>query len=127
LSSHCPDGCSMFRARIDKLSDFANRRALLDDLLRKRDAETLLQFKLDIDGLQGISAQRFYVVIGTCSAPPSAHRWGEPSAPLRIGEIAGLPIVFLSRHDKGHCPLIARCIMLFRTPRFGLVDPIPSP
>jgi 5'-methylthioadenosine phosphorylase len=28
--------------------------------------------------------------------------WGDPSAPLRIGEIAGLPIVFLSRHDKGH-------------------------
>jgi 5'-methylthioadenosine phosphorylase len=28
--------------------------------------------------------------------------WGEPSAALRIGEIAGLPIVFLSRHDKGH-------------------------
>jgi 5'-methylthioadenosine phosphorylase len=28
--------------------------------------------------------------------------WGAPSAPLRIGEIDGLPIVFLSRHDKGH-------------------------
>ena len=28
--------------------------------------------------------------------------WGEPSAPLRIGEIAGLPVVFLSRHDNGH-------------------------
>ncbi|MGB6426933.1 MAG: S-methyl-5'-thioadenosine phosphorylase [Methyloceanibacter sp.] len=28
--------------------------------------------------------------------------WGEPSAPLRIGEIAGLPIVFMSRHAKGH-------------------------
>ena len=28
--------------------------------------------------------------------------WGEPSAPLHIGEIAGLPVVFLSRHDKGH-------------------------
>ncbi len=28
--------------------------------------------------------------------------WGEPSAPLRIGDIAGLPVVFLSRHDKGH-------------------------
>jgi 5'-methylthioadenosine phosphorylase len=28
--------------------------------------------------------------------------WGEPSSVLRIGEIAGLPIVFLSRHDKGH-------------------------
>jgi 5'-methylthioadenosine phosphorylase len=28
--------------------------------------------------------------------------WGEPSAPLRIGTIAGLPVVFLSRHDQGH-------------------------
>jgi 5'-methylthioadenosine phosphorylase len=28
--------------------------------------------------------------------------WGEPSAALRVGEISGLPVVFLSRHDKGH-------------------------
>src|SRR4029450_2730893 len=28
--------------------------------------------------------------------------WGEPSGPLRIGEIAGLPVVFLSRHHEGH-------------------------
>src|SRR5215468_7173029 len=28
--------------------------------------------------------------------------WGEPSAPLRVGEVAGLPVVFLTRHDKGH-------------------------
>jgi 5'-methylthioadenosine phosphorylase len=28
--------------------------------------------------------------------------WGEPSAPPRIGEIAGTPIVFLSRHGDGH-------------------------
>ena len=28
--------------------------------------------------------------------------WGEPSAALRMGEIAGLPVVFLPRHDKGH-------------------------
>ncbi len=28
--------------------------------------------------------------------------WGEPSAPLRRGEIGGLPIVFLPRHGKGH-------------------------
>jgi 5'-methylthioadenosine phosphorylase len=28
--------------------------------------------------------------------------WGEASAPLLIGEIAGLPVVFLSRHGKGH-------------------------
>ncbi len=31
-----------------------------------------------------------------------ASPWGEPSAPLKIGEIAGLPIVFLSRHRAGH-------------------------
>ena len=31
-----------------------------------------------------------------------ATPWGEPSAPLRRGEIAGLPVVFLSRHDRGH-------------------------
>jgi len=28
--------------------------------------------------------------------------WGEPSAALRVGEIAGLPVVFLPRHDTGH-------------------------
>jgi 5'-methylthioadenosine phosphorylase len=28
--------------------------------------------------------------------------WGEASAPLRIGKIAGLPVVFLPRHGKGH-------------------------
>ncbi|MGD0317361.1 MAG: S-methyl-5'-thioadenosine phosphorylase [Xanthobacteraceae bacterium] len=28
--------------------------------------------------------------------------WGKPSAALLTGEIDGLPIVFLSRHDKGH-------------------------
>jgi 5'-methylthioadenosine phosphorylase len=28
--------------------------------------------------------------------------WGEPSAALLTGEIGGTPIVFLSRHDKGH-------------------------
>ena len=28
--------------------------------------------------------------------------WGEPSSSLRVGEIAGTPVVFLSRHDKGH-------------------------
>ena len=28
--------------------------------------------------------------------------WGEPSGALRIGDVDGLPIVFLSRHDQGH-------------------------
>ncbi|MDB5652755.1 MAG: 5-methylthioadenosine phosphorylase [Tardiphaga sp.] len=31
-----------------------------------------------------------------------ASPWGEPSAPVRRGTIAGLPVVFLSRHDNGH-------------------------
>src|SRR6267142_2225493 len=31
-----------------------------------------------------------------------ASPWGEPSAAVRHGSIAGLPIVFLPRHDKGH-------------------------
>ena len=31
-----------------------------------------------------------------------ASPWGEPSAPLRRGLMAGLPVVFLPRHDKGH-------------------------
>jgi 5'-methylthioadenosine phosphorylase len=31
-----------------------------------------------------------------------ASPWGDPSGPLLIGEIDGLPIVFLSRHDRGH-------------------------
>src|ERR1700688_2204221 len=44
----------------------------------------------DLPGLEGVREQRF-------ESP-----WGEPSAALRIGEIAGLPVVFLSRHDKGH-------------------------
>jgi 5'-methylthioadenosine phosphorylase len=28
--------------------------------------------------------------------------WGEPSDQLRMGEIAGLPVVFLPRHGRGH-------------------------
>jgi len=44
----------------------------------------------DLPGLENVSEKRI-------ESP-----WGEPSAPLRIGEIAGLPIVFLSRHAKGH-------------------------
>ena len=31
-----------------------------------------------------------------------ASPWGEPSGALRIGDIAGLPVVFLPRHGKGH-------------------------
>src|SRR5580704_2098350 len=44
----------------------------------------------DLPGLENVREERI------------ASPWGEPSAALRIGEIAGLPVVFLPRHDKGH-------------------------
>jgi len=44
----------------------------------------------DLPGLQNVREERV------------RSPWGEPSGALRIGEIAGLPVVFLSRHDKGH-------------------------
>jgi 5'-methylthioadenosine phosphorylase len=44
----------------------------------------------DLPGLANVREQRI------------ASPWGEPSGALRIGDIAGLPIVFLPRHDKGH-------------------------
>jgi len=44
----------------------------------------------DLPGLEGVREERI------------ASPWGEPSASLRIGEIASLPVVFLSRHDQGH-------------------------
>src|SRR5450756_2673048 len=44
----------------------------------------------DLPGLQNVREQRI----------PSP--WGESSGALRIGDIDGLPVVFLSRHDKGH-------------------------
>ena len=44
----------------------------------------------DLPGLGNVREQRI------------ASPWGDPSGPLLIGEIAGLPVVFLSRHDEGH-------------------------
>jgi 5'-methylthioadenosine phosphorylase len=44
----------------------------------------------DLPGLQNVREERM-------TSP-----WGDPSAPLRIGDVAGLPVVFLTRHDKGH-------------------------
>jgi 5'-methylthioadenosine phosphorylase len=44
----------------------------------------------DLPGLEGISDEAI-------KSP-----WGAPSAPLRRGILAGLPIVFLPRHGKGH-------------------------
>jgi 5'-methylthioadenosine phosphorylase len=44
----------------------------------------------DLPGLEDVRERRI------------ASPWGEPSGALRIGEIEGLPVVFLARHDKGH-------------------------
>jgi 5'-methylthioadenosine phosphorylase len=44
----------------------------------------------ELPGLQNVREQRV-------ESP-----WGEPSGALRIGDIGGLPVVFLPRHDKGH-------------------------
>jgi 5'-methylthioadenosine phosphorylase len=44
----------------------------------------------DLPGLANVREQRI------------VSPWGEPSASPRIGEIAGLPVVFLSRHGQGH-------------------------
>src|SRR5256886_12008460 len=51
-----------------------------------------------------ISGSGIYDLPGLDNAREEAIRspWGEPSAPVRHGTIAGLPIVFLPRHDKGH-------------------------
>ncbi len=44
----------------------------------------------DLPGLENIREERI-------ESP-----WGAPSAALRIGDIDGLPVVFMSRHDRGH-------------------------
>ena len=44
----------------------------------------------DLPGLERVREERV------------ASPWGEPSAALRIGEVEGLPVVFLTRHDRGH-------------------------
>ena len=44
----------------------------------------------DLPGLENVREERV----------PSP--WGEPSGALRIGTMAGLPVVFMPRHDKGH-------------------------
>jgi 5'-methylthioadenosine phosphorylase len=44
----------------------------------------------DLPGLEGARDERV-------KSP-----WGEPSGLLRIGDVGGLPVVFLARHDKGH-------------------------
>ncbi len=44
----------------------------------------------DLPGLQNVREERI-------ESP-----WGEPSSAVRIGDIEGLPIVFMSRHAQGH-------------------------
>src|ERR1700757_3800888 len=44
----------------------------------------------DLPGLENVREERI------------ASPWGEPSGAVRVGEIAGLPVVFLARHSQGH-------------------------
>lgn len=44
----------------------------------------------DLPGLENVREERI------------ASPWGEPSGALKRGDIDGLPVVFLPRHDKGH-------------------------
>jgi 5'-methylthioadenosine phosphorylase len=44
----------------------------------------------DLPGLANVAERRI------------ASPWGEPSTPLRTGDIDGLPVVFLPRHDRNH-------------------------
>ena len=51
-----------------------------------------------------IGGSGIYDLPGLCNVREQRIKspWGEPSGPLRIGDIDGLPVVFLSRHDQGH-------------------------
>jgi 5'-methylthioadenosine phosphorylase len=44
----------------------------------------------DLPGLENVREKRI------------ASPWGEPSGAVRLGEISGLPVAFLPRHDTGH-------------------------
>jgi len=44
----------------------------------------------DLPGLENVREERI------------ASPWGEPSAAVRIGDLAGLPVAFMPRHDRGH-------------------------
>ena len=50
-----------------------------------------------------IGGSGFYdVALDKARSEGIASPWGAPSDALRIGEIAGLPVVFLPRHGRGH-------------------------
>jgi 5'-methylthioadenosine phosphorylase len=67
--------------------------------MARDEGKTMAKAVLGIIGGSGI-----YDLPGLESAREEAiaSPWGEPSSPVRHGSIAGLPIVFLPRHDKGH-------------------------
>ncbi len=49
-----------------------------------------------------IGGSGFYDMPGLENAVEIESPWGEPSGPLRVGEIGGTSVVFLARHGKGH-------------------------
>jgi 5'-methylthioadenosine phosphorylase len=49
-----------------------------------------------------IGGSGFYDMPGLEKAVEVKSPWGEPSGPLRVGEIGETSVVFLARHGKGH-------------------------
>ena len=50
-----------------------------------------------------IGGSGFYVIaLDEARSERIDSPWGSPSDALRIGKIAGLPVVFLPRHGRGH-------------------------
>src|SRR3712207_8467885 len=47
-------------------------------------------FRSDLPGLEDVREERI------------ASPWGEPSDALRIGRVGQTPVIFLSRHGRGH-------------------------
>src|SRR6516225_8428226 len=74
---------------------------------------------------QSITATRCNVVMPTVTCVPLGNCQTERMADIiEMGEIADRGAIAVSVRG---CPFIARNIIEFRTPRFGLIDPRPSP
>ena len=84
-------------ARSSNVSRICQNCALVHS--RRRERAGMAKVVLGIIGGSGI-----YDLPGLTNAQSKVIEspWGKPSAPVLTGEIDGLPIAFLSRHDKGH-------------------------
>ncbi len=49
-----------------------------------------------------IGGSGFYEFLDDAVEVPIETPYGDPSAPVAVGLVAGLPVAFLPRHGKGH-------------------------